>query len=157
MLRYASAECNRWASAPSARAPSPRGQSAKRTAPTLPLCALQAKKNEVSDSYAKALVDLAAEKSQLEPIHADIDAVASLLKENVKLRELLYNPIVDGDKKKAVVAKIAKEAGFNTYTLNFLNLLVTKDRMALLDEICESFEDQYCKQTDTQVSSGPAP
>ena len=94
---------------------------------------MQAKKNEVSDSYAKALVDLAAEKSQLEPIHADIDAVASLLKENVKLRELLYNPIVDGDKKKAVVAKIAKEAGFNTYTLNFLNLLVTKDTVKIAD------------------------
>jgi ATP synthase F1 delta subunit len=97
-------------------------------------------------------VDLASEKSQLEPIHADMDAVASLLKENVKLRELLYNPVVEGDKKKAVVAKIAKEAGFNTYTLNFMNLLIRKDRMALLDEICESFEEQYCKLTDTQVS-----
>ena len=48
----------------------------------------QAKKNEVSDSYAKALVELADEKGSLEQVHADIDAVASLLKENSKLTEL---------------------------------------------------------------------
>jgi hypothetical protein len=40
----------------------------------------QAKKNAVSTSYAKALVDLADEKSKLEPVHADMDAVASLIK-----------------------------------------------------------------------------
>lgn len=34
---------------------------------------------------------------------------------------------------------------------NFLNLLVEKDRLALLEEICESFEELYCKLTDTQV------
>jgi hypothetical protein len=142
--------------AASRRAGAARGAhraSAKRTAPTS-APAPQARKNEVSDSYAKALVDLASEKSQLEPIHADIDAVASLLKENAKLRELLYNPIIEGDKKRAVVEKIAKEAGFNKYTVNFMNLLIRKDRMALLDEICESFEEQYCKLTDTQVGIG---
>lgn len=49
------------------------------------------------------------------------------------------------------MAKIAQEAGFNQYTVNFLNLLVKKDRMPLVEEICESFEEQYCKLTDTQV------
>ena len=113
----------------------------------------QAKKNEVSESYAKALVDLADEKGKLEPVHADVDAVAALLKENRKLAELLGNPVVDADKKRAVLAKIGKEAGFQLYTINFLNLLVQKDRLALLDEICESFEEQYCKLTDTQVDN----
>lgn len=58
---------------------------------------------------------------------------------------------VDGAKKRAVLAKVGKEAGFNLYTMNFLNLLVSKDRMPLLEEICESFEELYCKVTDTQV------
>lgn len=57
------------------------------------------------------------------------------------------------DKKMAVVSKIAKEAGFQQYTINFLNLLIKKDRMPLLEEICESFEEQYCKLTDTQARS----
>ncbi|GAX82559.1 hypothetical protein CEUSTIGMA_g9985.t1 [Chlamydomonas eustigma] len=111
-----------------------------------------AKKNEVSESYAKALVDLADEKGKLEPVHADVDAVAALLKENQKLYELIANPVVDAEKKRSVLTKIGKEAGFHQYTMNFLNVLVQKDRLALLDEICESFEEQYCKLTDTQVA-----
>lgn len=112
---------------------------------------MQAKKQEVSVSYAKALVDLAEEKGQLETIHADVDAVASLLKENQALAELLSNPVVDDEKKRAVLTKLGKEAGFQAYTNNFMNLLLEKDRLSILDEICESFEEQYCKLTDTQV------
>jgi hypothetical protein len=42
-------------------------------------------------------------------------------------------------------------AGFNQYTLNFLNLLVDTNRIDAIDEICESFETSYCALTDTQV------
>lgn len=51
----------------------------------------------MSDSYAKALVELADEKSKLEPVHADVDAIGSLVKNNTKLRELMYNPIIAGE------------------------------------------------------------
>lgn len=111
----------------------------------------QAKRNEVSESYAKALVELADEKGKLEAVHADVDAIAGLLQNNAKLNQLLMNPVVDADKKRALLAKIGKEAGFNTYTNNFLNLLVEKDRLSLLEEIVEEFETLYCKLTDTQV------
>jgi F-type H+-transporting ATPase subunit delta len=115
--------------------------------------AMAGRRNDVSDSYAKALVELAEEKAVLEQVHADVDAVAGLVKENKKLAELWFNPVVDSTKKKAVVAKISKEAGFQKYTTNFLNLLVEKDRVNLLNEICESFEEQYCVLTDTQVAT----
>lgn len=113
----------------------------------------QAKRNEVSDSYAKALVDLAEEKSQLEAVHADVDAVAGLVRDNAKLRNLLFDPVLPADKKRAVVAKLSREASFNKYTTNFLNLLIAKGRVQLLDEICEAFEEEYCRLTDTQVAT----
>lgn len=47
-------------------------------------------------------------------------------------------------------------AGFNQYTLNFLNLLVDTNRIDAIEEICESFETSYCELTDTQVG-GPEP
>ncbi|KAF6256424.1 chloroplast ATP synthase subunit delta precursor [Scenedesmus sp. NREL 46B-D3] len=115
--------------------------------------AMAGKRNDVSDSYAKALVELAEEKNTLESVHADVDTLAGLVGANQKLAELLFNPVVESGKKKAVVAKISKEAGFQKYTTNFLNLLVEKDRMNLLNEICESFEEQYCTLTDTQVAT----
>jgi len=112
-----------------------------------------AKRNEVSDSYAKALVDLAEEKSQLEAVHADVDAVAGLVRDNAKLRNLLFDPALDAEKKRAVVQKLSREASFNKYTTNFLNLLIAKGRVQLLDEICEAFEEEYCRLTDTQVAT----
>jgi F-type H+-transporting ATPase subunit delta len=108
----------------------------------------------VSDSYAKALVELADEKNTLEQVHSDVDAIAALVKENKKFADLMYNPVVEADKKKAVIQEIAKGAGFQKYTTNFLKLLVEKDRVNLLNEICESFEEQYCTMTDTQVCRG---
>lgn len=107
----------------------------------------------MSDSYAKALVDLAEEKSQLESVHADVDAVAGLVRDNAKLRSLLFDPAMEQEKKRAVVAKLSREAGFNKYTTNFLNLLIAKGRLTLLDEICEAFEEEYCRLTDTQVAT----
>lgn len=62
-------------------------------------------------------------------------------------------PRLPGVGRLQVLARISKEAGFNKYTQNFLNLLVKKDRVNLLDEICESFEEQYCTLTDTQVAT----
>lgn len=114
---------------------------------------VQAKRNEVSESYAKALVELADEKGKLELVHADVDAISMLLQTNLKLTQLIMNPVVEADKKRAVLAKIGKEAGFNQYTNNFLNLLVQKDRLSILEEICEEFEELYCKLTDTQVAT----
>lgn len=84
-------------------------------------------------------------------MHSDVDAIAALVKENKKFADLMYNPVVEADKKKAVIQEIAKGAGFQKYTTNFLKLLVEKDRVNLLNEICESFEEQYCTLTDTQV------
>jgi F-type H+-transporting ATPase subunit delta len=115
--------------------------------------AMAGKRNDVSDSYAKALVELADEKNTLEQVHSDVDAIAALVKENQKFADLMYNPIVESDKKKAVIQEIAKGAGFQKYTTNFLKLLVEKDRVNLLNEICESFEEQYCQLTDTQVAT----
>lgn len=77
---------------------------------------MQAKRNEVSESYAKALVELADEKGKLEPVHADVDAIYSLVQNNKKLAQLVMNPVVDSEKKRAVLSKIGKEAGFNQYT-----------------------------------------
>jgi F-type H+-transporting ATPase subunit delta len=115
--------------------------------------ALAGKRNDVSDSYAKALVELADEKNTLEQVHSDVDAIAALVKENKKFADLMYNPVVQADKKKAVMQSIAQGAGFQKYTTNFLKLLVEKDRVNLLNEICESFEEQYCQLTDTQVAT----
>ena len=85
-------------------------------------------------------------------VHADVDAMSALIKEDAKLRDLLSNPVMTEDNKKAVIKKIAGEAGFSDFTTNFMMLLVDKQRIDAVAEVCQSFEDKYCGITDTQVA-----
>jgi len=113
----------------------------------------KAGEDTVPAAYASALLELGQSKNALEPIHADVDALASLLRDNEQLRNFVYNPLVADAKKKAVFQKISKEAGFQAYTLNFLSLLLDKQRIELLEPILAEFEKEYCTATDTQVAT----
>jgi len=108
---------------------------------------------QVGSAYAVALVDLAKSKDVLEAVHADVDALASILKEDETLNEFLMNPIIGDEKKKELLESLAKEAGFNESTKTFLFLTVDKGRIDCLQEICQFFETEYCKLTDTQVAT----
>lgn len=103
-------------------------------------------------AYANALLETAQSNKQLEAIHADMDALASVMKESQDIKDFLANPTLPEDKKKDLVKRIASESGFNKYTVNFLSLLIDQGRIDAIGEICEAFESKYCELTDTQVA-----
>jgi F-type H+-transporting ATPase subunit delta len=88
----------------------------------------------------------------LDAVHADIDAISSVMKDSQDFKDFLSNPTVPESKKKQMVAKMASESGFNNYTVNFLNILIDQSRMDAIVEVCDSFETKYCQMTDTQVA-----
>ena len=112
---------------------------------------MQFQYDAIGAQYAAALVDLAQEKNSLEGVHADVDAIQTLLRESPDVKSFLDNPIISPEKKRNVIQSIAKEAGLNPDTVTFLNLVLDKDRLMALEEICESFEKAYCRLTETQV------
>lgn len=63
----------------------------------------------------------------------------------------MYNPVAGNDKKRSIISKIQKDAGLQSYTANFLNLILDRGRIEALENIFEAFEQEYCKRTDTQV------
>lgn len=75
------------------------------------------------------------------------------MRESGDLKNFLSNPTVAEDKKKQMIAKMASESGFNSYTVNFLNILVDQSRMDAITEVCDAFEAKYCTLTDTQVAT----
>ena len=109
----------------------------------------------MGSAYAAALVDLAQDNNNLDAVHADVDALSTLLRESPDVKTFLDNPIISLEKKRNVIQSIGKEAGLNQDTITFMNLVLDKDRLMALEEICESFEKAYCRLTDTQVSAGP--
>ena len=79
-----------------------------------------------------------------------MDALGALL-ESEDIAEYLQSPAVAEGPKKAMIATLGSDAGFNEYTLNFLNLLVDRQRMDIVSDVIEAFETKYCEITDTQV------
>jgi hypothetical protein len=107
--------------------------------------------SDIASSYASALLELASATGALEAIHADMDALEGVC--NDELMTFLVNPLMAQSKKNEILKKIASEGQFSQATGNFLQLLVSKRRIAFLKEIIEEFDGLYCEATDTQVSS----
>lgn len=109
--------------------------------------------DSVGANYAIALVELASEADELEKVHQDMDALASVLSENSEVKDHFANPVVPDEDKLELLKKLSKDAGFSQHTQNFLGLLVQARRFEVVDEIVQAFENEYCKITDTQVAT----
>lgn len=109
--------------------------------------------NPVSSGYAAALVDACKSSGALEQVHADMETLDAYVKANASVAGFLANPTIVADKKKDVLAKLGKEAGFHAFTSNFLNLLVDKRRENQIEAIIAEFETLFCEATDTQVAT----
>eukprot|EP00475_Leptophrys_vorax_P009358 TRINITY_DN1620_c0_g1_i1.p1 TRINITY_DN1620_c0_g1~~TRINITY_DN1620_c0_g1_i1.p1 ORF type:complete len:254 (+),score=40.53 TRINITY_DN1620_c0_g1_i1:132-893(+) len=108
-------------------------------------------KESAAAGYAAALVELGQSTSTLEAIHKDIETLSGLVANN-ELASFLASPVASDAQKKSVIKSLAAESGFNSYTTNFLNVLVDKKRVNILKEIAAVFEELYCDITDTQVA-----
>jgi len=96
----------------------------------------------LSGRYAKAVLDLAIEKGQLDAVYSDMLFLDSACRSSRDLVNLLRSPIIKADKKGKVLDAIT--AGrVSEITASFNRLLLTKEREAYLPEIATSFIEQY--------------
>lgn len=107
----------------------------------------------VATGYASALVEACQNEGALDSVHADVETLDAYIKANDAVASFLANPVMEDEKKKDILTKLGKEAGFHPFTTNFLNLLVDKKRIGQIQEIAEEFEVLYCENTDTQVAT----
>lgn len=95
--------------------------------------------------YAKSLIDLANERSQLEPVYKDMLFLQTLCKESRDFLMLLRSPVIKADKKIVIVEAVTK-GKVSELTAVFNRLLINKGREANLPEVITSFVDQYKQQ-----------
>ncbi|GAC1440709.1 MAG: F0F1 ATP synthase subunit delta [Sediminibacterium sp.] len=97
--------------------------------------------------YAKSLVDLAAEKGQLEIVYADMQYLAAVCRGSKEFVNLLRSPVIKGDQKNSIITAVTngKVSGL---TASFNHLLVKKGRESDLPEIVSAFVDQYNELKD---------
>ncbi|XP_057862050.2 ATP synthase subunit delta, chloroplastic [Cryptomeria japonica] len=110
------------------------------------------KQDSAAAGYAAALLDIGQSNNTLEVINRDMEKLSHLLK-NQEVYDFLINPVIGNRKKKSILKAIADDAKFQSYTLNFLSLLVDKQRMNIVKDILKEFESVYNEMTDTQVAT----
>jgi F-type H+-transporting ATPase subunit delta len=92
--------------------------------------------------YAKAILDLAVERGELDTVYKDMVFLRDICRSNPDLVNLLRSPIIRTDKKQRILEAVS--AGrISPMTTAFNALLMSKEREAYLPEIVGSFAEQY--------------
>lgn len=94
--------------------------------------------------YAKALLDLAVERKELDRVQEDLIVLGASIRESRELRNLLSSPVIKPHQKEKVLKEIFGEA-LSEMVIMFLNLLVDHGREAMTSEVIKSFHTKYLK------------
>lgn len=116
--------------------------------------------SRISVRYAKALFLLAKEKKMLEEVYSDIKIVEQIFTESQEINVVLNNISMPNSKKFDLISVIFKN--FNQITIDFLKLLIRKDRQSYILNITRNFSALYRKEknilllkTNTAIKLNP--
>ena len=108
----------------------------------------KAEENEnkiVAQRYANALMEFSGEKLSKEDIFSQIKDVQTSLNNSDDLQKVMSSPIVSNDEKKGVINKIFGN-NINEIILNFLNLLIDKNRFNIFNSIVKEYKNELNRQ-----------
>lgn len=100
---------------------------------------------KVATRYAKSLIDLALDKGILEEIYRDMLLFNDISQQNRDFVLMLRNPIINHDKKKAILYALFQDKVHKS-TLAIFDIIVRKNREAYLPAIADAFIEMYRKQ-----------
>jgi F-type H+-transporting ATPase subunit delta len=95
--------------------------------------------------YAHAILDVSIKHRNFSIVLEELEAFHKLL-ENALLHQVFLSPAVPPAKKKKVLEDIAKKIGYQEITVNFLNTLIHRSRLNLLEQIVISAEQQFLER-----------
>lgn len=93
----------------------------------------------IAQRWAQALLDLGIERKNFEQLGRELDRVAKLYAAP-ELSELFKNPKFDAEARKAVLSELLRRVMVSPICRNFLFLLADRNRIGLLPEIVQAFQ-----------------
>ncbi|MBV9948131.1 MAG: ATP synthase F1 subunit delta [Myxococcales bacterium] len=95
----------------------------------------------VARRYAQALLELGLEQGNVERIADELDTVAGAWRVSADLRNVIENPLVPHEAKRAVVTELTEQIGASATTRNALLLLVDRRRTKTLPYIARTLRE----------------
>ena len=93
----------------------------------------------IARRYAKALLELAAEQNQLEPVGQSLDGLARALANSPELRAVMANPAFTAAAREAVAGKLLGELKAPALLVNTIKLLVGRGRAGYIESVAREF------------------
>jgi len=91
--------------------------------------------------YAKALLDLARERGEVDAVLRDVGALSEAWRQSVELREIFQHPVIPKPALKSVMGALMEKLGSARLVRNTLNLLADKGRLDRLDEVLQALDE----------------
>ena len=104
----------------------------------------KAEENEnklVSERYAQALLELVSDNLSKEDILKELLYITESFKGSGDLNKVMTSPVISDDEKKNVISKLFENTT-NKVILNFLKLLVDKNRFSMLESITKEYKNE---------------
>jgi F-type H+-transporting ATPase subunit delta len=92
-----------------------------------------------ANRYARALIE-ALYPEKAEAGAEQIQSFAAVLKDHPEGRILLQNPAMGGDRRQRLMKEISSALGLDRRVSNFVNILIDRNRLPLLDEIIAEYQ-----------------
>jgi len=89
----------------------------------------------VAARYGRAIFDLGVETNSLPELCERIGRFASVYAGSAELRSVLDNPMVELDKREAILAEVAQFVGLSGAGLNAVRLLAKRQKLSALPDI----------------------
>lgn len=113
----------------------------------------------VADRYARAIFELGVETGQLASITEQVRRFARAYSTSAELRAVLDNPVIEAEKRDAVLGEIAMRLGLSGNGLNLIKLLASRKKLRAVPEIAQRldrFTDEQAGVVRATVTSAKA-
>jgi F-type H+-transporting ATPase subunit delta len=113
----------------------------------------------VADRYARAIFELGVETGQLPAITDQVRRFAQIYSGSAELRAVLDNPIIEAEKREAVLADVAQRVGLTGSALNLVKLLSSRKKLRVVPDIArrlDRFSDEKAGVVRATVTSAKA-
>lgn len=101
------------------------------------------RESSVAKRYARALIKTITDEPEYLEIKKELEAFSGLLKQVAEFKTGMETFLFSRPRKKELIETIYREMKFREKTINFLLVLVEKNRMRLLDIIIQLLETQW--------------
>jgi F-type H+-transporting ATPase subunit delta len=112
------------------------------------------RESKVAKRYAKALLSLGREDGQYEQYGQNLREFSEFCRSNTEFGRVMSNQVFSVEDRKKILGTVLAKSGFSSIVMNFLNLLLDKNRINVIQgitEYYESFTDEISNLARAQV------